>query len=58
MGFRQRKQQRKEYYEKHIYGKKLIACTACSGSGYYDACDKEGEPIKCGCCEGTGKMRQ
>lgn len=29
-------------------------CTACSGSGWYDSCDKNGNPIRCGACEGTG----
>jgi hypothetical protein len=29
-------------------------CTACNGSGWYDACDKKGRPIKCGACDGTG----
>ena len=57
MGFRDRKKERKEYYEKYI-GKKLVRCTACSGSGYYDMCDKKSRPIKCSCCEGTGKMRE
>lgn len=33
------------------FGKKLITCTACSGSGSY----KNG---KCGSCNGTGKERQ
>lgn len=35
-------------------GKKLIVCSACSGSGYYD---NTGSP-KCGCCNGTGKVRE
>lgn len=29
-------------------------CTACNGSGWYDACDKKGNPIPCGACSGTG----
>lgn len=36
------------------YGKKLVACTACSGSGNYD---HNGNP-KCGQCNGTGKIRE
>lgn len=34
-------------------GRRLIECTACSGSGRYD---HNGSP-KCGQCQGTGKMR-
>ena len=30
-------------------------CTACSGSGWYDAVDRRGRHIKCGACQGTGK---
>ena len=50
-----RKQQRKEYYEKYIKGWKLRPCTACNGSGYYDA---NGSPA-CQGCEppGSGKER-
>lgn len=29
-------------------------CIACSGSGWYDNCDKQGNPILCGACDGTG----
>lgn len=29
-------------------------CTACNGSGWYDACDKAGNPIPCGACDGSG----
>ena len=31
-----------------------MTCYACSGSGYYDSCDKHGKPIKCSSCRGTG----
>ncbi len=51
--FHERKKERTKYYFKYIHGWKLITCTACSGSGYYDHNDNP----KCGCCEGTGKER-
>ena len=51
MDFKDRKQKRKEYYEKYIKGWKQRPCTACHGSGYYD---HNGSP-KCGACKGTGK---
>ena len=35
-------------------GRKLITCTACSGSGIYD---HNGSP-PCGCCNGTGRVRE
>lgn len=47
-----KEQRRKAYGENH--GRKLIPCTACSGSGFYDS---HGSP-KCGSCEGTGKERE
>jgi len=49
--FREKKRKRTEFYFKHIHGKKLVQCTACSGYRYY--CGGA-----CGCCEGTGKTRQ
>lgn len=51
--YRERKQQRKDYYEKYVKGRKLKTCTACSGSGRFD---HNGSP-KCGACDGTGKVR-
>lgn len=30
-------------------------CTACNGSGHYDAVTKKGRPIPCGPCGGTGE---
>ena len=57
MSFQERKKERKEYYEKHIKGCKFRTCIICSGSGYYDLLDKYGSPIKCACCNGTGKER-
>jgi len=53
MTFRQRKQERKEFWEKYIFGWILIACTACNGSGKYDSF---GSP-KCECCEGKGRIK-
>ena len=50
MDFINRKQKRKEHYEKHVKGWKLRECSACGGSGHY----KDGE---CGACGGTGKER-
>lgn len=51
MNYQERKEQRKQHYEKHIKGWKQRPCSACSGSGRYDS---HGSP-KCGACEGTGK---
>lgn len=53
MNFHERKQARKEYYEKWIKGWKLRPCGACNGSGYYDHNDNP----ECGACDGTGKER-
>jgi len=50
----ERKQERKEYYEKYVYKKKLVICIACNGSGHYD---HNGSP-KCSACNGTGKVRE
>lgn len=49
----ERKANRRDYYERYVRGWKLVTCTACNGSGYYDA---NGSP-PCGCCGGTGMMR-
>ena len=49
-----RKIERTNRYFKNEYKNKLITCTACSGSGYYD---HNGSP-KCGSCNGTGKIRE
>jgi len=51
MSFRTRKEDRRKHFEDHVKGRKLITCTACSGSGYYDT---NGSP-DCGSCNGTGK---
>ena len=53
MDFKDRKQERTDYFEKNIKGWKLRLCSACNGSGFYD---HNGSP-KCGACEGTGKER-
>ena len=52
--FAERKAERKEYFEKYVYKKKLVKCIACNGSGYYD---HNGSP-KCEGCNGTGKKRE
>lgn len=36
------------------FGHKLVKCTACNGSGYYD---NDGSP-DCGACDGSGKDRE
>ena len=51
--FYERKEDRTNYYFKYVFGWKLRACSACSGSGYYD---HNGSP-KCGGCDGTGKEK-
>lgn len=33
-------------------------CAACSGSGWYDSCDEDGNSIPCGGCDGQGKVRE
>ena len=55
--FKSRKAARTAYYKRFIEGWKLIPCSACNGSGWYDNTDKHGRQPKCGCCEGTGKER-
>lgn len=44
----------KEIEFTQIKGTKKERCSACNGSGWYDACDKNGNPIPCGACDGTG----
>jgi DnaJ-class molecular chaperone len=51
--FHSRKEARTEYYLKYVYGHKLVKCTACNGSGYYDGPGQN----DCGGCEGSGKER-
>ena len=58
MDFKERKAARTEYYFKYIYKKKLVTCTACNGSGYYDNTDRYGRTPRCSSCEGTGKERE
>lgn len=55
--FRTRKAYRTAYFINFVYKKKLIICSACSGSGYYDISVK-GKTPKCSSCAGTGKVRQ
>jgi DnaJ-class molecular chaperone len=56
--FQIRKEMRTKHYLTHIYGKKLITCVACNGSGWYDNTDRWGKQPKCGCCKGTGRVRE
>jgi DnaJ-class molecular chaperone len=49
--FKDRKESRKQHYEKCVKGWKQKSCIACNGSGRYD---HKGSP-KCGACNGTGK---
>ena len=49
--FKERKQARKDYYDKFVKGWKERDCSACAGSGYYDS----GNYPDCGACEGTCK---
>lgn len=51
--FHERKQQRREWFERFVKGWKLRDCVACNGSGYYD---NNGSP-RCSGCDGTGKER-
>jgi DnaJ-class molecular chaperone len=48
-----RKLERKKRFEAE-YGRKLVTCTACIGSGRYD---HNGTP-PCGSCNGIGKVRE
>ncbi len=50
--YQDRKDQRRADFMK-VAGKKLVTCTACSGSGRYD---HNGSP-RCSACGGTGKER-
>ena len=52
--FKDRKQKRKEHYEKFVKGKELVICISCNGSGKYD---HNGSP-SCGACDGVGKTRE
>ncbi len=53
-GYRTRKQERVEYYQKYVHGRKLVQCGACMGSGKYD----DGRGRNCSLCNGTGKTRE
>lgn len=53
MTFHERKRERTAYYERFIKGFKLVTCSACNGSGRYDA--RNSPP--CGSCDGSGKVR-
>ena len=58
MTFKERKQLRTEYYLKYEYKKKLVECSACSGSGWYDSLDAHGNNVRCSACDGCGKVRE
>ena len=58
MSWKEDKAKRTEHFFKYVYKHKLVDCTACSGSGYYDRSDSKGRPMKCGSCNGTGKERE
>lgn len=51
--FHERKAARVAHYQRNVHGWKLRPCSACAGSGHYDAW---GSPA-CGACDGTGKER-
>jgi len=51
--FQERKQERKDNYEKYVKGWKEIPCIACNGTGYYDDFNSP----KCESCNGTGKTK-
>ena len=54
MTFHERKKLRTEYYFQKEFKKKLIVCTACNGTGYYDSANNP----KCSACNGTGKVKE
>ncbi len=49
--FHEAKDERRKHFFKYVYGWKKRKCSACSGSGYYDARNNP----RCGACKGTGK---
>ena len=49
--FKERKAKRTERFLS-TFGKKLVICSACNGTGYYDSW---GSP-PCGACGGKGKV--
>lgn len=51
--FHERKEYRRQYYMKYVYGWKYRKCIACNGSGHYD---HNGSP-PCSSCNGTGKEK-
>lgn len=52
-GFHERKAQRKEHFDRFVFGWRLRQCNSCAGSGRYDS---HGSPA-CSGCDGTGKVR-
>ena len=53
MTWLERKEERRREFEA-AKGLKMVACTACSGSGRYD---HDGSPA-CGACGGSGRVRE
>lgn len=56
--YKSRKEKRTRYFYEHIYKKKLVPCTACNGSGWYDNTRADGSSISCSSCDGKGKYRE
>lgn len=58
LSFHERKKDRTEYFNRFVYGWKLVACISCNGSGWYDSWDEENDcGIPCESCDGTGRTR-
>jgi RecJ-like exonuclease len=51
--YQKRKEARRKAFNAN-YGKKMVECPACSGSGHYD---HNGSPA-CAACSGTGKVKE
>lgn len=51
--YQDRKAERTQRFASQVSGWKLVKCSACSGSGYYDSARSP----RCGCCGGTGRVR-
>ncbi|TYO65477.1 hypothetical protein FXV83_16205 [Bradyrhizobium hipponense] len=52
MDYHERKALRRQHFEQNVKGWKLVKCSACNGSGYYD---NDGSP-PCSACNGRGKV--
>lgn len=51
--FHERKAERTAVFEREVRGWRLVTCSACNGSGHYDA---RNSPA-CSGCNGTGRAR-